>query len=70
MEKETTATKVLTGKVRFSYANIWEPKSIKGGEEKYSVSLVIPKSDKKTLADINAAIEACLLYTSPSPRDS
>jgi len=58
MKKENTATKVITGKVRFSYANIWEPKSINGGEEKYSVSLVIPKSDKKTLADINAAIEA------------
>jgi len=58
MKKETAATKVVTGKVRFSYANIWEPKSINGGEPKYSVSLVIPKSDKKTLADINAAIEA------------
>lgn len=52
-----TNTKVITGKVRFSYANIWEPKSINGGDEKYSVSLIIPKSDKKTIADIKAAIE-------------
>jgi len=50
-------TKVVTGKVRFSYANVWEPKSINGGDEKYSVSLIIPKSDKKTIADIKAAIE-------------
>ena len=43
---------------RISFANIWEPKSINGGEEKYSVSCMVPKSDKKTLAKINAAIEA------------
>jgi hypothetical protein len=49
--------KVVTGEVRFSYANVWEPKSINGGDEKYSVSILIPKSDKKTIAAINAAIE-------------
>jgi hypothetical protein len=51
-------TKVITGKVRFSYANVWEPKSINGGDEKYSVSLIIPKSDIKTVNEIKAAIEA------------
>lgn len=51
------STKVITGRVRFSYANVWEPKSINGGDEKYSVSLIIPKADKKTIADIKAAIE-------------
>ena len=50
-------TRIVTGKVRFSYANVWEPKSVNGGDEKYSVSLIIPKSDKKTLNDIKAAIE-------------
>lgn len=50
-------TKVVTGTVRLSYANVWEPKSINGGAEKYSVSLIIPKSDKKTIAAINAAVE-------------
>ena len=50
-------TKVITGKVRFSYANVWEPKSINGGDEKYSVSLIIPKSDTKTVNEIKAAIE-------------
>ena len=54
---ENNSTKVITGKVRFSYANVWAPKSINGGDEKYSVSLIIPKSDKKTIADVQAAIE-------------
>ncbi len=46
-------TKVVTGvNTRLSYANIWEPKSINGGKEKYSVSLIIPKSDQKTVTAI------------------
>ena len=51
-------TKVVTGETRFSYANLWEPKSINGGTPKYSVSLIIPKSDTKTVAKLKAAIEA------------
>ena len=51
------STKVVTGRVRFSYANVFEPKSVNGGDEKYSVSLIIPKSDKKTISDIKSAIE-------------
>ena len=51
--------KVITGPdTRWSYANVWEPKSINGGTPKYSVSLIIPKSDIKTVAKIKAAIEA------------
>lgn len=53
-------TKVVTGIVRLSYANVWEPKSINGGAEKYSVSLIISKSDTKTIADINAAVNAAI----------
>lgn len=52
-------TKVITGPdTRWSYANVWEPKSINGGTPKFSVSLIIPKSDTKTVAKIKAAIEA------------
>ena len=51
-------TKVITGEVRLSYANLWEPKSINGGTPKYSVSIIIPKSDTRTIAKIKAAIEA------------
>lgn len=52
------ATKVVTGKVRFSFCNIWEPKaSDDGGDPKYSVTLLIPKSDTKTLGAIRAAMD-------------
>lgn len=52
-------TKVITGKVRFSYANVFEPKSANDdAEPKYSVALLIPKSDVVTIAAINAAVEA------------
>ncbi len=51
--------KVITGpSTRWSYANVWEAKSINGGTPKFSVSLIIPKSDTKTVAKIKAAIEA------------
>lgn len=53
-------TKVVTGIVRLSYANVWEAKSINGGAEKYSVSLIIPKSDTKTVSAINKAIDAAI----------
>ncbi len=53
-------TKVVTGVVRLSYANVWEPASINGGTPKYSVSLIIPKSDKKTINAINAAVDAAI----------
>ena len=49
--KVTNPMKVITGvNTRWSYANVWEPKSINGGTPKYSVSLIIPKSDTKTIA--------------------
>lgn len=51
--------KVITGKdTRWSYANVWEPKSINRGTPKYSVSLIIPKSDTKTVEAIKRAIQA------------
>ncbi|MGV3103843.1 DUF2815 family protein [Rothia sp. 32237D007AR] len=53
-------TRVITGEVRLSYANIWEPKSINGSDPKYSVSLLIPKSDTATVKAIEAAIEEAL----------
>lgn len=51
--------KVITGpETRWSYANVWEAKSINGGTPKFSVSLIIPKSDTLTVSKIKAAIEA------------
>lgn len=56
--KVSNPMKVITvPHTRWSYANVWEPKSINGGTPKYSVSLIIPKSEK-TVAKIKASIEA------------
>lgn len=54
-------TKVITGKdTRLSYFNGWEPKSINGWSERYSVSLLIPKDDKETINAIEKAIDAAI----------
>lgn len=54
-------TKVVTGEVRFSYLHIWEPTAIEEGQDKkYSASLIIPKSDKATVAKIKAAIQLAI----------
>ena len=57
MAKTESSTKIVVP-CRISFANIWEAKSINGSDPKYSVSCVVPKSDKKTLAKIEAAVEA------------
>ncbi len=57
--KVNNPLKVITGPdTRWSYANVWEAKSINGSSPKYSVSLIVPKSDTKTVAKIKAAIQA------------
>lgn len=65
MANQNNTTKVVTGVVRLSYANVWEPASINGGTPKYSVSLIIPKDDEKTLTAINAAIDAAIKEGAP-----
>jgi len=58
MATASTKVKVVTGKVRFSYANVFQPKaSVEGGVPKYSVSIIIPKSDKDTVARLQKAFE-------------
>lgn len=53
------STKVVTGKVRFSYANVFEPTAMQDGQTpKYNVSIIISKSDTKTVEAIKKAIEA------------
>lgn len=57
--KVLNPTKVITGvNTRWSYANVWDPKSINGGAPKFSVSLIIPKSDVVTVNKIKAAIQS------------
>ena len=60
----TTAnlTKVIVP-CRLSYAHLWEPDSINGSEPKYSVSCIIDKNDKETIAKIKKAIEVANLKT-------
>lgn len=56
-EQETT--RVKTGKVRFIWPHVFKPFSQRANQEaKYSTVILIPKKDKKTLARIEAAIEA------------
>lgn len=59
MAKFNNPTKVITGpETRWSYANVWDPKAINGGTPKYSVSLIIPKTDTVTVNKIKAAIQS------------
>ncbi|MFI3175660.1 MAG: DUF2815 family protein [Bacillota bacterium] len=60
LKAKVDGTKVITGVVRFSYVHIWEPSSINGGEEKYSVSLLIDKGDTDTLEAIDQAIKQAI----------
>ena len=54
-------TKVITGKnTRLSYFHGWEPTSINGGPERYSVSVLVPKDDKETVKAINNAVDAAI----------
>ena len=59
-KKSTNPTKVITGvQTRWSYANVWTPKAMtEGAKPKYSVSLIITKSDTVTIQKIKAAIKA------------
>lgn len=59
MSKQNNSTKVITGPdTRFSYVHAWEPVAIEGSSPKYSVSLLIPKSDTRTVERIRSAIKA------------
>lgn len=52
-------TNVTTGEVRLSYVHLFKPyAAMLGQEEKYSVTVLVPKTDVDTMGRINAAIEA------------
>ena len=58
---DASATKVVTGKVRLSYVHLFEAfTNTEGQEPKYSVVLLIPKTDAKTIRDLRAAQKAAL----------
>ena len=56
---QNDAMKVLTGECRLSYVNAVTPRAVQqGAEAKYSVTLLIPKTDVTTKADIDASMQA------------
>ena len=52
-------TNVTTGEVRLSYVHLFKPYAHQPGqEEKYQVTVLVPKTDAATMGRINAAIDA------------
>lgn len=59
MSNQVNSTKVVTGKVRFCYVNVFEPTAMNEGDTpKYNICVLIPKSDTATIDKINKAINA------------
>ena len=59
MSNQVNPTKVVTGKVRFCYVNVFEPTAMNEGDTpKYNICVLIPKSDTATIDKIKKAIEA------------
>lgn len=56
---ENISTKIVIGECRLSYCHLFTPEAAsEGSEKKYSVSIIIPKSNRKLVNEINAAIAA------------
>lgn len=56
---EIASTRVITGKVRFSFVNVFEARAFGEGQPpKYSVMLLIPKTDVGTIDRCKKAINA------------
>ena len=59
MSNQVNSTKVVTGKVRFCYLNVFEPTAMNEGDTpKYNICVLIPKSDTATIDKIKKAVEA------------
>lgn len=53
-----SGTRVITGKVRLNYTNLFKPRAMDNvSEEKFSTTLIIPKKDIKTMKLIVDALE-------------
>lgn len=57
-ERPATAVITSNGKLRFSYMNVFEPRAMEGGEAKYSVCILIDKTDAVNLNLLRSAIAA------------
>jgi len=59
MAAKSNKIKFVTGKVRFSFPNVFEPAETLNGALKYSAMILIPKTDKETIARFNKAFDEC-----------
>jgi hypothetical protein len=57
MASKSVKSKFVTGKVRFSFVHVFEPAETLNKQLKYSASILIPKSDKESIARFNAAFD-------------
>jgi len=55
---KVTGTKVTTGLIRMSYVHVFEPSAMQGNDPKYSICVLIPKTDHETLRCVKEAVEA------------
>lgn len=58
MVKITIGTK--ENPVLFSYANVHQPVSVNGSDLKYSLSIIIPKSDKEAIKKVKDAVQKAI----------
>lgn len=62
MARELASNELRTGRVRISYAHVHEPKAPRGSTKAvYSGSILIQKTDAKTLADLKKCVEAAIV---------
>lgn len=55
--------RIITGEVRFSFVHLLNPKENQfGGDARYSVTILVPKTDFATKQQIDAAIEAATVF--------
>lgn len=58
--KKLSDTQVRIGEVRFSYANVFEPRANASGDPKYSCAILIPKDNEAAVKLVRDAITAAL----------
>ena len=58
--KRLSDTQIRIGEVRFSYANVFEPRASMGNDPKYSCAILIPKANTEAVELVKAAINAAM----------
>ena len=58
--KKLSDTQVRIGEVRFSYANVFEPRANTNGDPKYSCAILVPKTNTAAVQMVRDAINAAM----------